>query len=255
MTSRRAFGAVIFDVDGVLLNSPHERAWRETLDHLMRTSWKPLAGATSWAPGRFTAELYETVVSGRPRLDGARAALEHFGVPGAEDRAVEYARLKQDRVVELIERGEFRAYPDALRIMAALRAAGLKLAAASSSRNAAIMLARVTVEPDVSLLDWFDADVSGRELPHGKPAPDIFLAAAAELGADPAGCIVVEDAPAGIRAARAGGMAALAVARAGDADMLASAGADLVVTSLDDIDVEALADGRLALRQLAVGDS
>ena len=65
--------------------------------------------------------------------------------------------------------------------------------------------------------------------------------AAAELGREPADCLVVEDAPAGIAAARAGGMIALGIARLADETLLRAAGADLVVTSLDDVDADALA--------------
>ena len=64
----------------------------------------------------------------------------------------------------------------------------------------------------------------------------------------PAHCFVVEDAPAGIEAARAGGMAALGVARLKDAAELRAAGADLVVTSLDEVAIDALVDGRLCRR-------
>jgi trehalose/maltose hydrolase-like predicted phosphorylase len=93
--------------------------------------------------------------------------------------------------------------------------------------------------------DAFDADVTGRDFARGEPDPTIFLAAVAELGLDPGACVVIEDAPAGIRAARAGGMAALAVSREHDAGMLREAGADLVVSSLDEVAVEALPSGRL----------
>ena len=95
------------------------------------------------------------------------------------------------------------------------------------------------------LLDIFDANLSGRPMPHGKPAPDLFLAAAAELGVSPAVCLVVEDAPAGIAAARAAGMAALGTARTGPADTLNAAGADLVVVTLDAVDIAALPAGLL----------
>ena len=79
----------------------------------------------------------------------------------------------------------------------------------------------------------------------GKPAPDLFLLAAEELGAGSERCIVVEDAPAGVEAAKAGGMRAIGIARLDDAEMLRRAGADLVVTSFDSVAVDALAEGRL----------
>jgi len=72
--------------------------------------------------------------------------------------------------------------------------------------------------------------------------------AAEELGVAPAGCLVIEDASAGILAARAGGMLGLGIARLADAALLRSAGADLVVSSLDEVDVDALVAGRLATR-------
>jgi beta-phosphoglucomutase len=99
--------------------------------------------------------------------------------------------------------------------------------------------------PGLTLVDFLDADASGRDLAHGKPHPEIFLTAAEELGMPPSACFVVEDAVSGLAAARAGGMAALGVPRADDEELLATADPDLVVTSLDDVDVPALTDGRL----------
>lgn len=74
----------------------------------------------------------------------------------------------------------------------------------------------------------------------------MFLTAAQELSVAPDRAIVLEDAPAGVAAARAGGMPAIGIARAGDADLLAAAGADVVVATLDEVDRTALAGGRLA---------
>ena len=99
-----------------------------------------------------------------------------------------------------------------------------------------------------SLLDIFRVNVSCREVKHGKPDPELFLIAADELGVSPTRCLVVEDAPAGIQAARAGGMAALGVARLGDADQLRTAGSHLVGETLDEIALVDLAQGRLKAR-------
>jgi beta-phosphoglucomutase len=131
---------------------------------------------------------------------------------------------------------------------------GLRLAAASSSKNAGLMLEQIRVDAaDRRLLDVFAADLSGRDLGRGKPDPEIFLAAGEALGLAPRECFVVEDAVAGVQAARAGGMAALGVARADDAESLRAAGADLVVTTLDDVDLDRLAEGRLAARSGSQG--
>ena len=224
--------AAILDVDGVLLASPHEQAWRNAL-----------SGLTD--PARFTTAMYQAAVAGKPRLDGAVAALTALGVPDAAKLAPAYAVSKQTRLEALIRAGHVKAFPDALRFVQALRARGWPMAVASSSKNANQMLRSIQVDAGGSLLDMFTANVCGRDLAHGKPAPEIFLLAATALGVEPSRCFVAEDAPAGIQAARAGGMQALGVARLGDAAGLRMAGAELVVTSLDDIAMESLGQGTL----------
>ena len=233
----RTLSAAIFDVDGVLLASPHERAWREALGGFAD-------------PDRFTTAMYETHVAGKPRARGARAALEALGVPEAERQAVIYAENKQKRLEELIHAGSVAAFPDALRFVQAIGALGWPMAVASSSKNASQMMRQIHVDSGRSLLDVFSANVCGRDLPQGKPDPAIFLLAATEMRVAPAHCFVVEDAPAGIEAARAGRMTALGVARLGDTSLLRAAGADLVVTSLDEIATDELADGRLCRRSI-----
>lgn len=255
------FRGAVFDVDGVLVDSPHERAWRETLQELMETKWRDLQERTRYEPGRFTGQLYQELVAGKPRMSGARAIIEHFGVPKPQAMAEVYAERKQRRIIELARNGEFHAFGDALRFVLAVRAAGIRVAAASSSKNAGLFLSAIRLDTfaadnglgydflrtGLTLLDFLDADTSGRDFSHGKPHPEIFLAAAEELGLPPQDCFVVEDAVSGVAAARAGGMVALAVARADDEHLLAAAGADLVVTSLDDVDVSALAQRRLTI--------
>jgi HAD superfamily hydrolase (TIGR01509 family) len=227
--------AAIFDVDGVLLASPHERAWREALEGFAD-------------PDRFTTAIYEAHVAGKPRLVGARAALDALGVPDAGRQTDAYAEKKQRRLEELIHDGNVATFPDALRFVQAVLALGLPMAVASSSKNANQMMQPIRLDSGRSLLDVFSANVCGRDLRQGKPNPEIFLLAAAELRVAPADCFVIEDAPAGIEAARAGHMTALGVARLGDAAELRAAGADLVVTSLDEIVIDDLANGRLCRR-------
>jgi len=224
--------AAIFDVDGVLLASPHERAWREALSGLAD-------------PARFTTAVYQANVAGKPRGSGALAALVALGVPDASGQVQAYAARKQARLEALIADGHINAFPDALRFVAAVSALGWPMAAASSSKNANPMLRHIRLPDGRALLDLFHANVCGRDLPRGKPDPEIFLLAAKELNMIPEHCFVTEDAPAGIQAARAGGMAALGIARLHDEAGLRAMGADLVVTSLDDVPLEALANGRL----------
>ncbi len=227
--------AGIFDVDGVLLASPHERAWREAL--------KGFAD-----PAHFTTAMYQAHVAGEPRLDGARAALKALGVPDADRQAVIYAERKQKRLEELIHAGGVTAFPDALRFVQAVAALGWPMAVASSSKNANQMMRPIRLESGQSLLDVFSVNVCGRDLLHGKPDPEIFLLAAAELHVDPEYCFVAEDASAGIEAAHAARMTALGVARLGDAAPLWAAGADIVVTTLDQIAIEKLVEGKLYRR-------
>jgi len=227
--------AAIFDVDGVLLASPHERAWREALEGFAD-------------PGRFTTAMYEAQVAGKPRLSGARAALEALGVRDAARQAAAYAEHKQSRLEELIHAGGVAAFPDALRFVQAVGALGWPIAVASSSKNANQMMRMIHIDARRSLLDAFSVNVCGRDLRRGKPDPEIFLLAATELRVAPAQCVVIEDAPAGVEAARAGRMTALGVARLRDAAVLRAAGADVVVTSLEEIAIDELADGRLCRR-------
>ena len=263
------FQGAIFDVDGVLVDSPHEKAWRESLRELMESEWSDIRDRTSWSPKAFTSRVYEEQMSGKPRLSGARAALEYFHIPDDEDehRLLEYAQRKQVMVVRLIEAGDFTAYPDALRFIIAVKDAGMGVAAASSSKNARLFLRKIrldtfaeqqgissaTLRPGLTLLEYFDADVSGRDFAHGKPHPELFLTAAQELGVAPEQAIVMEDAPAGVEAAKAGAMGAIGIARKDDAELLTAAGADIVVETLDEVDLGALSDGRLAVAAASSG--
>ncbi len=148
----------------------------------------------------------------------------------------------------LIRQEGVPAFPDALRFVKALLDLGWRLAAASSSKNANEMMQSVRLDTGQTLFDVFSANVCGRDLPRGKPDPAIFLLAAAELHVPPEHCFVAEDAPVGIEAALAGEMTALGIARNDDAASLKAAGADVVVTSFDEIAIDALADGRLCPR-------
>jgi len=229
---RPALCAGIFDVDGVLLASPHEQAWRDAL-----------AGYAD--PAAFTTAIYQAQVAGKPRADGALAGLKAMGVAEPESKAAAYAEAKQAGLEALIAKGAVKAFPDALRFVQAVYELGWPLGVASSSKNANAMMAPIRLASGVRLLDVFRANVCGRDLAHGKPDPELFLMTASELHAEPSDCFVAEDAPAGVEAARAGGMAALGVARLHDGRLLRDAKADLVVTSLGDVDLKALKTGRL----------
>ena len=109
--AQRGFDGVIFDIDGVLIDSPHELAWRETLRELMETSWAHIRPQTTWAPERFTSHVYQEVVAGKPRMSGARSALLYFGLPDHNELVEEYAERKQRMVVGADRGGAVRSVP------------------------------------------------------------------------------------------------------------------------------------------------
>ena len=92
----------------------------------MDTDWRGIRDRTTYSPECFTPRVYQEMMADKPRLGGATAALTYFKVPDAVNRAEVYGERKQQRVVELIEAGEFHAFLDALRFA---------LAVASSSKN------------------------------------------------------------------------------------------------------------------------
>jgi beta-phosphoglucomutase len=136
------------------------------------------------------------------------------------------------------------------------------VAAASSSKNAKLFLRQIRLDSfapgerdrlgvgaaRIDAARVFRRDVSGRDFAHGKPDPEMFRTAAHELGTAPEVSIVMEDAVAGVQAAKNGGMWAIGIARVDDAELLAAAHADIVVTTLDEVDMMALTDGRLATK-------
>jgi beta-phosphoglucomutase-like phosphatase (HAD superfamily) len=249
------FNGGIFDVDGVLLDTPHARAWRDALAQLMDGPWQALAPTTSYRPGAFTDAVYQEYVAGKPRQAGAAAALDYFHVHDPDrSLARQYSEVKQVILEKLAAAQDFFAYDDALRFLLNVKSSGVRVCAASSSKNADNFLKGISigafcareglhypfVHAQTTLLDLLDADVDGLDVPRGKPDPALFLAAVRALGMIPGQCFVVEDAAVGIQAAKAGGMYGIGVARHEDEDQLRAVGADIVVTRLDAIDVCAL---------------
>ena len=105
------YQGAIFDVDGVLVDSQHELAWREALQELMEGDWHDIRDQTSWTAERFTTQVYQQVMAGKPRLAGARAALEYFGVPDVDRRSRTDAAAKQEHVVRSSNRAGLWPFP------------------------------------------------------------------------------------------------------------------------------------------------
>ena len=94
------FQGAIFDIDGVLVDSPHEKAWRESLRELMESEWAGIRDQTTWSPEAFTSLVYQEQMSGKPRMSGARSALEYFRVPDVEEHATDVP-LRGEEAVQL----------------------------------------------------------------------------------------------------------------------------------------------------------
>jgi len=147
------------------------------------------------------------------------------------ERAKELADRKEMYFRELI-RESASPLPGAIELMRELHNAGFAQALASSTPIENIQL----ISDVLGLKRYLSILVSGETVARGKPAPDIFLKAAQELHMDPAVCLVIEDAVAGVEAAHAAGMHCIAVA--GNRDLPGLRKAELMVKDLTEVDVE-----------------
>jgi beta-phosphoglucomutase family hydrolase len=228
--------ALLLDLDGVVTRTAavHVAAWRRLLDELF---------AHHGQPPLDMARDYREHIDGRPRRDALRDLLTARGLPlaeGSPDDGPEIetihglAARKQRYFLDALARDGVDAYPDALRLIRRARAADVRLAIVSASENCERVLAAAR------LAELFEVRICGHDVTRlglrGKPAPDAFLAAARGLGVDPRRCAVLEDAAAGVAAGRAGDFGlVIGVARGGDGAVLARAGADVVVATLDEV--------------------
>ncbi|MBO0783976.1 MAG: HAD family phosphatase [Ktedonobacteraceae bacterium] len=205
--------AVIWDLDGVIVDSAesHRLSWHR----MAREAGLPFTDEQFWAT---FGQRNDTII---PQLWGEMPP----------ERVQELADRKEEHFRELI-RDTVEPLPGAITLLSALHEADLRQALASSAPMKNIEL----IADVLGLKRYLEVLVSGETVPHGKPAPDIFLKAAAELGAHPENCLVIEDAVAGVEAAQAGGMHCIAVA--GERDLPGLRQADLVVRDLTEVTVQ-----------------
>lgn len=225
--------ACLFDLDGVLTQTAklHAEAWKQTFDVFLRE--RSLGTPEPFVPFDPVHD-YERFVDGRPRHDGVRAFLAARTIEVDSATVAALGDRKNELVLELIRRRGLEPYEGSVLYVRAVRGAGLRRAVVSASANCRAALAAA------GLTDLFEAriDAARAEEAHlrGKPAPDTFVAAAQELGVEPAAAAVFEDALAGVAAGRAGRFGfVVGVDRTGHADELRRAGADVVVSDLGEL--------------------
>ncbi len=207
--------AVVFDMDGVLVDTEH--LWDEVREQL----------TTEWG-GRYTPEAQEAMM-GMSSTEWSRYLHETVGLrEPPETINAEVVRRMLDRYET-----ELPVVPGAVAAVRRLAAAGLRLALASSSNRELID----AVLQRLGLTELFSVAVSSEEVARGKPAPDVYLEAARRLGVEPARCAAVEDSASGIRAAHAAGMRVIVYPnRHYPPAAAALALADVVVDSLAELD-------------------
>lgn len=184
--------ACIFDLDGVLVDTAryHFLAWKRLADIL---------GID------FTEEDNERL-KGVSRMASLEIILSIGKVGLPESKKTEYAAMKNNWYVEYLEKMDSsEILPGSLELVKELRQSGIKTAIASASKNTPMILRQTGLEP------FFDAVADGNVVQKAKPDPEVFLTAAQMLETSPDGCVVFEDAIAGIRAGIAAGMLCIGV--------------------------------------------
>jgi beta-phosphoglucomutase len=216
MPAKQQISAVIFDMDGVLADTIdlHYQSWQRVADE-----WQ--------IP--FSKEDYSQIL-GMKREESVDYLLRNHTID-AETR-LEMLRRKNDYYLELVETlNSDKLLPGVQKLLAELQVAQMRIALGSSSKNAELVLQKLGID------NLFEVIADGNSVPNSKPSPEVFQKAAELLGLPAAECLVIEDAAAGVEAAKAAGMIVLGV---GPTDRLQQA--DLVLDSLADCSWSALID-------------
>lgn len=244
-TSSLNFEAAIFDMDGVVAKSAviHSQSWKRVFDEYLQFR------ATHYQERfiEFTHEHdYLGYLDGRPRFDGIDAFLASRGINiprgtpddwmGAETVCALGAR-KNAIFNQIIETDGVGVFDSTVAMIQELLHRGVKVGLATSSYNSAVILGKTkTRHLFATVVDGLESAILGLK---GKPEPDIFVTAAANLGVTSARAIVFEDAVTGVRAGAKGGFAlVIGIAREDNERELREGGADIVVTDLSETTLE-----------------
>ena len=208
--------AVIWDMDGVIADTApfHFRSWQQAAQQR----------GVAFSESDFRQSF------GKRNPEIIRGT---FGSTLSDSEIARIAAHKEE-VFRDLAASKLEAFPGVLGLLRTLRASGFRMAIASSTPlpNIELVLSRL------GIADCFDTIVSGEDVSQGKPHPEVFLLAACKLGVAPGRCVVIEDAVAGVQAAKSAGMKCVAITNTHPAERLA--GADLVVTGLEDVSAETL---------------
>ena len=213
--------AVIWDVDGTLVDTAaeHFAAWQ----HLAELIDKP-----------FSRDDFDRTFGWR----NPEILRMLFDENYSDEQVDELATRKETMYRERVKAGAVRLLPGVGRLLREFREAGWPRAVGSSAPKANLDLLLASA----GVADYFGAVVSGDDVSRGKPDPEVFLRGAEQLGVEPGECVVLEDAEAGVKAAKAAGMACVAVVsgQLHTRQSLAEAGANLVVGSLEAVTLAAV---------------
>jgi HAD superfamily hydrolase (TIGR01509 family) len=211
MLHRGKVEAVLFDMDGVIIES--EPLWSEAERQLLAR--RNLL---------YSARL-KTLLMGLNSSEAVGRLKEHYRL---RESVNDLINERNQIVIELFRR-HLRPAPQVLELIRCLRESGIKTALASSSPRVVVD----EVLDKLGIVELFDLVINGDQVIRGKPAPDIYLAAAGGLAVSPGNCLVIEDAPNGVKAAKAAGMGCLAITTSVAASELA--GADHLVRDFTEV--------------------
>lgn len=198
------YKAVIFDLDGVICftDKYHYLAWKKMADGM----------------GIYFDETINNRLRGVSRMESLEIILERYDKELTQEEKQALAEEKNKTYVELLgQMTEQDLSSEVKETLDTLRTNGLKLAIGSSSRNAKFILERL------GLKDYFDAVSDGTNISKSKPDPEVFLKAAEFLHMAPVDCLVVEDAKAGVEAAKAGGFDSAGLGEAAESEAVTHA--------------------------------
>ncbi len=206
----------IFDLDGVIVDTAkyHYLAWKRLATEL----------------GFDFSEKDNERLKGVSRMASLEILLEVGGLSFDEETKLALATRKNQWYVNyIIAMKEDEVLPGAKKFLEGVKAAGLKVALGSASKNA------LTILDGLKLTAYFDSIIDGNKVSKAKPDPEVFLLAAQELGLPPEYCVVFEDAKAGVEAAKRAGMKCIGV---GTSPELSDA--DILISGFENIDINIL---------------